>query len=94
MHPSLPLQLLVEDLIHHPVPCCLHLALEGVADYHEAEVGLFGRGGGHGRVVSVCGGVIVDLKVMQGRKGGRELEESQIIVSDDREGEHEPSEAG
>lgn len=62
MHPSFLRHLLLQQRIHHPVPCRLHLALKSSGRDGDVEVG-FGRGAiGHGAVVRVEVGVVADLE--------------------------------
>ncbi len=61
MYPPRPLQLLFQQRIHHPMPRRLHLCLERLGGDDEAEVGFCGDVVGHGFVVCVEAGVVVDF---------------------------------
>lgn len=61
MYPTLPLQLLFQQPIHHPVPRRLHLRFERLGRDVHAEMRLFGYAALHCLVVRVLARVVVDF---------------------------------
>jgi hypothetical protein len=61
MNTPIPLHLLLDQLVHHPMSRRLHLALECFRRDHDAEMGFLGGGARHGLVVGVEVGVVVDF---------------------------------
>ena len=70
MYPSRPLQLLLQQSIHHPVPCGLHFRLERFGRDEHTEMGLFGYTALHGLVVRVHARIVVNFQCdgLQGRR--------------------------
>lgn len=62
MYPSRPLQLLLQQSVHDPVSCGLHLRLERFGGDEHAEMRLCGYAALHGLVVRVHAGVVVDFE--------------------------------
>lgn len=62
MYPPRPLQLLLQQSVHHPMPRRLHLRLERFGRDEHTEMRLLGYAALHGLVVGVHAGVVVNFE--------------------------------